>query len=136
MVDEVNSQNNPIPVFKAKNEELKQATFVVLAPDEVDHHGDTYDTNEVRKACHNYNKHCRVANLLHLQETTSFEIAESYVTPVEMQYGDTVVKAGSWMAVLQFTDDTIWEGVKDGSWEGVSIGANAQAQDLIGDDNG
>ena len=44
-----------VQITKAVNEELKQATFLVLAPDEVDLQGDTYSADEVRKACHNFN---------------------------------------------------------------------------------
>lgn len=119
-----------VPVFKQAQEELKQATFLVLSPDEVDLHGDIYDAVEVRKACHNFNIHCRKANLLHLFETDSFSIVESYISPVDMQMGETIIKAGSWLAVLQFNDDSIWEGVKDGSYTGVSIGAIANAEPI------
>ena len=124
-----------VPVFKQAQEELKQATFLVLSPDEVDLHGDIYDAVEVRKACHNFNTHCRKANLLHLFETDTFSIVESYVAPVEMQMGETVIKAGSWLAVLQFNDDSIWEGVKNGEYTGVSIGGVANAEMLDEDDN-
>ena len=119
-----------VPIFKQAQEELKQATFLVLSPDEVDLHGDIYDAVEVRKACHNFNIHCRKANLLHLFETDSFSIVESYISPVDMQMGETIIKAGSWLAVLQFNDDSIWEGVKDGSYTGVSIGAIANAEPI------
>ena len=43
-------------VAKAVNEELMQATYVVMAPDEVDLHGDTVTEEEIRKACFNFNK--------------------------------------------------------------------------------
>ena len=119
-----------VPVFKQAQEELKQATFLVLSPDEVDLHGDIYDATEVRKACHNFNTHCRKANLLHLFDTESFSIVESYISPVEMQMGETIIKAGSWLSVLQFNDDEIWEGVKSGDYSGVSIGGVAQAESL------
>lgn len=119
-----------VPVFKQAQEELKQATFLVLSPDEVDLHGDIYDAVEVRKACHNFNIHCRKANLLHLFETDSFSIVESYISPVDMQMGETIIKAGSWLTVLQFNDESIWEGVKDGSYTGVSIGAIANAEPI------
>ena len=122
------------PVFKQAQEELKQATFLVLSPDEVDLHGDIYDAVEVRKACHNFNIHCRKANLLHLFDTDAFSIVESYISPVDMQMGETIIKAGSWLAVLQFNDDSIWEGVKNGSYTGVSIGGVAQAE-LLNEDN-
>ena len=123
-----------VPVFKQAQEELKQATFLVLSPDEVDLHGDIYGTVEVRKACHNFNIHCRKANLLHLFDTNAFSIVESYTSPVEMKMGETIIKAGSWLAVLQFNDDSIWEGVKNGDYTGVSIGGVAQAE-LLDEDN-
>ena len=123
-----------VPVFKQAQEELKQATFLVLSPDEVDLHGDIYDAIEVRKACHNFNVHCRKANLLHLFDTDSFSIVESYIAPVEMKMGETIIKAGSWLTVLQFNDDSIWEWVKNGDYTGVSIGGVAQAE-LLDEDN-
>ena len=119
-----------IPIIKQANEELKQATFLVLAPDEVDLHGDIYDANEVRKACHNFNTYCRKANLLHLFDTETFSIAESYIAPVEMQMGETIIKAGSWVSVLQFHNDDIWTDVKDEKFTGVSIGGTATVIDL------
>lgn len=123
-----------IPIIKQANEELKQATFLVLSPDEVDLHGDVYDANEVRKACHNFNTYCRKANLLHLFDTDTFSVVESYIAPVDMQMGETIIKAGSWLSVLQFNDDSIWEGVKNGDYTGVSIGGVAQAE-LLDEDN-
>lgn len=125
-----------IPIFKQAKDELKQATFLVLAPDEVDLHGDIYDADEVRKACHNFNTYCRKANLLHLFDTESFSIVESYTAPVDMQMGETIIKAGSWLSVLQFSDDDIWEEVKNGNYTGVSIGAKADAENLGGDSGG
>ena len=122
-----------IPIIKQANEELKQATFLVLSPDEVDLHGDVYDADEVRKACHNFNTYCRKANLLHLFDTDAFSVVESYIAPVSMQMGETIIKAGSWLSVLQFTDESIWSEVKNGSYSGVSIGAKADAQELEGE---
>lgn len=123
-----------VPVFKQAQEELKQATFLVLSPDEVDLHGDIYDAVEVRKACHNFNIHCRKANLLHLFDTDAFSIVESYISPVDMQMGETIIKAGSWLAVLQFNQESIWQGVKNGDYTGVSISGIAAAE-ILDEDN-
>lgn len=119
-----------VQITKAVNEELKQATFLVLAPDEVDLQGDTYSADEVRKACHNFNQHCMTANLLHLVETDTFDIVESYISPVDMILNDVVIKAGSWMSVLQIYSDEIWSEIKDGNLTGVSIGATAKTEYL------
>lgn len=121
-----------IPIIKQANEELKQATFLVLSPDEVDLHGDVYDASEVRKACHNFNTYCRKANLLHLFDTDTFSVVESYIAPVGMQIGEQIIKAGDWISVLQFNDadNSVWDEVKAGNYCGVSIGATAQAEEL------
>ena len=119
-----------VQITKAVNEELKQATFLVLAPDEVDLQGDTYSADEVRKACHNFNQHCMTANLLHLVETDTFDIVESYISPVDMILNDVVIKSGSWMSVLQIYSDEIWSEIKDGNLTGVSIGATANTEYL------
>lgn len=119
-----------IQVIKATNEELKQATFLVLAPDEVDLHGDIYSADEVRKACHNFNQHCMKANLLHLVETDTFDIVESYISQVDMVLGEQVIKAGSWCCVLQVYSEVVWSDIKNGSLTGVSIGGRATTEYL------
>ena len=86
--------------------------------------------DEVRKACHNFNQHCMTANLLHLVETDTFDIVESYISPVDMILNDVVIKAGSWMSVLQIYSDEIWSEIKDGNLTGVSIGATANTEYL------
>lgn len=123
-----------IPIIKQANEELKQATFLVLSPDEVDLHGDVYDANEVRKACHNFNTYCRKANLLHLFDTDTFSVVESYIAPVSMQMGDTIIKAGSWLAVIQVSESedgvALWEGIKSGDFNGLSVQCTANTEDV------
>lgn len=119
-----------IQVNKSLNSELKQATFIALVPDEVDLHGDVYDADEVRKACHSFNKFCKKANLLHLVDTSGFSIAESYILPSDIVLDQNFVKKGTWITVLQFEDDTLWDGVKSGNYNGVSIGALANVENL------
>jgi hypothetical protein len=121
---------NKIQVAKATNEELKQATFVVLVPDTVDAHGDTISEEEVRKACYNFNKFSMQANLFHLVQTSTFEFAESYVAPTDFQLGDRFVKKGTWLATVQCLDDDLWELIKDGEITGLSIGALASVEQI------
>lgn len=128
------SENKKIQIIKSTNAELKQATFLVLSPEEVDLHGDIYSAEEVRKACHNFNQNCMTANLMHMVETNSFEIVESYISPVDMILGEKLIKAGSWMSVIQVNSDSVWADIKDGSLTGVSIGAFAETQ-YLEDDN-
>jgi hypothetical protein len=120
---------------KSKTEELKQALFVVLEPDVIDAHSDTYSEDEVRKAKESFNKSCMRANLLHLvNNTKTFNIIESYIAPADMIIDNEVVKKGSWLTNLQFYDDEIWEGVKSGDFNGVSISCKAKAEYLENDE--
>lgn len=119
-----------LPICKAKNEELKQATFVVMIPDEVDLHGDTTTEEEVRKACFNFNMHCMKANLFHLVETKTFDFCESYICPTDMMLGERFVKKGTWLATVQCNSDELWEEIKSENITGLSIGAKALVEEL------
>jgi hypothetical protein len=115
-------------IAKAVNEELKQATYIVLVPDEVDLHADVISEEEVRKACHNFNKFSMQANLFHLVETDAFEFVESYIAPTDFILGDKEVKKGTWLATVQALDDNLWELMKSGEICGLSIGALATVE--------
>lgn len=123
-------EQQTVPVVKSVNEELRQATYVVLVPDEVDLHGDIVSEDEVRKACHNFNKFSGQANLFHLANTNTFEFAESYIAPADMVLGDKFVKKGTWLAVVQALDDKLWELMKSGEICGLSIGALGIKEDI------
>lgn len=115
---------------KSLNTELKQATFIVLEPDVVDLHGDTYSAEEIRKACHNFNLFCRKAYLNHQVETDKIEFVESYVVPDDVVINDFFVQKGTWLAVAQFNDDALWQEMKDDPNIGVSIAAYANVEEM------
>lgn len=125
-----------IPVKKAVEEELMQATYVALLayPDdsEYDLHGDTYDADEVRKACHSFNKYCMKTNLGHLMmiDDNVASVIESYTSDVDMLIGEQFIPKGSWLQKWQFADGGLWEDVKKGLWNGISIGARANVEHL------
>ena len=129
-----NNTQETVQVVKSVNEELKQATFIVLVPDEVDLHGDIIPEDEVRKACHNFNKYSNQANLFHITKTATFEFIESYCSPVDFVLGDTLVRKGTWLATVQVLNDDLWELVKTGEVNGLSIGALASTE-KVEDDN-
>lgn len=123
-----------LPITKAVDEELKQATFIVMVPDEPDLHGDVTSEAEVRKAMTNFNKYCMKANLFHLVETDSFEFCESYCCPTDFVLGEKFVKKGTWLATVQALDDSLWELIKTGEINGLSIGALASVESIEEDD--
>lgn len=119
-----------VPVVKATDSKLKQATFIVMVPDEADLHGDITSEEEVRKACFSFNKYSRQANLFHLAATDTFEFCESYVLPADIMLGETFVKKGTWVATIQSLDDSLWTAIESGEINGLSIGALASVEKL------
>lgn len=130
-----NNDKQTVQIVKSVNEELKQATFVVMAPNEVDLHGDIVSEEEVRKACYNFNKHSNQANLFHITKTATFEFAESYVAPVDFVLGDVLVQKGTWLATVQVLDDNLWNLVKSGEVNGLSVSALASTLKVEEDDD-
>lgn len=124
------TQDSKVPIAKAVDEELMQATFVVLVPDEVDLHGDIVSEVEVRKAMANFNKFCRQPNLFHIAKTNTFEFIESYCAPVDFELGDKFVKKGTWLATIQCLDEKLWELIKSEEVCGMSIGAVGVREDF------
>lgn len=124
------SVNKSFILKKSTNEELMQATFVVMVPDEVDLHGDVISEEEVRKACHNFNKFCRKPNLMHIYKTDSFEFAESYILPCDAEIEGKQIKKGSWLTTIQCNDTDIWNMIKSGDICSVSIGAIAKVENI------
>lgn len=127
-------KKNVVKVEKATNEAERKALFVVLAPDEVDAHGDTYSAQEVEKAMRSFNQHCMKANLFHMVETQEAEIVQSYTTPVDMYIGDTFVTKGTWVQEWFFpkteVGEVLWQAVVNKEITGVSIGALAEVEEI------
>lgn len=124
-----------VEVTKALDEEDRKALFVVLEPDVVDLHGDTYTAAEVEKACDNYNEHCRVANLFHQVVTEEATVIQSFISPASFTTDTGVeIQKGTWLQWWHFPEtevgESLWQGVKAGDINGVSIGAMAQAEEL------
>ena len=123
-----------VKIDKATNEMERKALFVVLAPDEVDAHGDTYSVKEIEKAMQSFNKHCMKANLFHLVETQEAEIIQSYTTPVDMYIGDKLVTKGSWVQEFYFPEtevgEMLWKAVLSGEINSVSIGCFADVEEI------
>jgi len=123
-------------VLKRLSPEKREMTAPVLVPEAVDFHGHIYDEEEVFKACRNYRDNCDRANLQHLFDVTtkSAEFVEHYLTPAEMTFGEgddaITVKKGTWLATMRFSNDAIWEDVKEGKFTGFSISADCMSRKI------
>lgn len=125
--------NKQIKLAKALNEELKQVTYVAMLPDSVDLAGDFTSAEEVRKAKESFNASQQRANLFHMSMTDTFSVLESYLAPTDFTLNEQTVLKGTWLMTLQIHDDSLWDLVKSGDINGISIGAEATVETL--DDN-
>lgn len=113
-------------IIKSLNEELRQATYIAMTLGE-DAHGDCTEIDEIRRACHSFNRSSKQANLFHKAKTDSVEFVESYILPADITIEDAAgntreVLKGSWLVVTETHSDEIWTAQKDGTITGVSIG--------------
>jgi len=71
-------------------------------------------------------------NLAHLMmaDNNTAVITESYIAPTDMDLNGVSIKKGSWLQTWKFNDDSIWEGVKSGYWNGLSVQCNGLVEDL------
>lgn len=127
MTDKTNIEQK-VKIAKALNEELKQVTYVAMLPDSTDLHGDFTSADEVRAAKESFNKSLQQANLFHLMNTDTFSVIESYVTPADMILNGIAVLKNTWLISLQVHEDTLWELIKSGEINGLSIGAMAEVE--------
>lgn len=115
-------------ITKALDNEKRLAAFVVLEPQEddgttTDLHGDYYDEETILEACIQFNKSLnqRKGKLLHMVETEGYSFVESYVTLADMEVNGQVIKKGTWIQTIYAEADWIWEGIKDGTFNGLSV---------------
>lgn len=125
-------------INKSVNEEQRLALFVVLEPQEgdttTDAHADTYTFAEVEKACHNFGSHCMKANLFHKVETEEAKIVENYIAPAEFSLDGETIKKGTWLQSWYFPEtevgEVLWQAVKSGEINGVSVQCRATTEDI------
>lgn len=121
-----------VSVTKSLDSELRQCLFIAMQ-EGTDLHGDYTDAEEIRKAKESFNRALlkqNMANLFHMTSTDKFSILESYLAPCDMQIDEHFVQKGTWLMNLQIHDDKLWEMIKAGEINGISIGALAQVEPL------
>lgn len=124
-------------ITKSLNDEKRLATFIVLEPQESDGstsdlHGDWYDEEAILDACIEFNKslNLRKGKLYHMVDTEGYSFIESYVTLADMDLGSQVIKKGTWISTIYAQADWIWEGIKDGTFDGLSVECMGIVEDI------
>lgn len=105
---------------KSDNDEKKLLYGIVYEPDVEDSHGDAMTRDEIEKTAHEFLEFYRNIDTEHNMLSGAGTVVESYVTPVEMKIGKSVIKAGSWILVTRATQE-IWDLWKAGDITGYSM---------------
>lgn len=116
-----------VPILKASEEE-RTVFGIVLEPDVVDIHKDTYSGDEIVKAAHHFMEKMQNIGKNHTELINDdVRILESYCAPVDMKLetpsGKVEIKKNTWLMKVRCVSDAIWKQVKSGELTGFSIGA-------------
>jgi hypothetical protein len=131
--EQPNKKEAEVAVVKSVDTLQQRALFVVLEPQDDDGstrdaHGDWYGVDDVAEACANFNVACRKAGIDHsgLLSNDAVVIEQSFTAPCDFTTETGVfIKKGTWLQWWKFNNETIWAGVLDGTYTGVSIECSA-----------
>ncbi len=123
------------PIMKSVDELKREVTFLVYEPNVPDAHGEHASIETIAKACESFNdcyfnKQIAVPSLFHIRDedenieaTDSFDILKTFIIQVDSMIGETPISEGSWVAVIKFKNDVLWQLFLDGEVSGLSMGA-------------
>ncbi len=123
-------------VVEIAKAEKRIVTGVVLKPETTDAQSDIYDAGVIEKAAYDFLARFGKQTKLGLQHNSfkakenRFELAESYIAPMDFVLGTKVVKSGSWVMSVRVLDEKLWKAVKEGKITGFSVGGRAKAEQL------
>lgn len=103
-----------------KNDEQRIVYGPVLIPDEPDTDGDVVSAQKIEQVAHEFNEKYGNIDLQHSLNNVG-RVVESYIAPVDLDFGNVVIPKGSWMMGVRVTDDHAWNLVKQGKLTGFSI---------------
>lgn len=110
-----------------------EITAPALIPEPyVDSHGDIISEEEVFKACRDFAKNCMQPNLQHEFQLGPdiAEFTECYVLQKNTDFNGTELPKGTWMLTLKCKSTKLLDAVKNGEFNGFSIGALAETEDI------
>jgi len=123
-----------VPIYK-QTEEERTVFGIVLEPDVVDLHGDTYDEETVKNAAHFFMENFQNIGLQHKEFVNEdVKIIESFLAPSDLKIstpkGDIEIRKNTWLMKVRILDEQLWTDVKSGKFTGFSIGAIASVTEL------
>ena len=118
-----------VPILKSDIAERTVTGPVLIPAPFVDLQGDRVTAAEIRKAMIRFmdglNKRTQAA-VDHSQFNKDVRVVECYIAPVDLQYGETLLPAGTWILTVHVLDDETWGRVLSGELRGFSIGGKGR----------
>lgn len=134
-------QEEPVEI-KMANEEKHIVIGCVLCPDKPIYRNQdgeefyiTFDKDVIRKMAFDYLANDRQHNvtLQHQEETKGAVMVESWIKEGENDKSDYYglqAPVGSWLCTMKINDNKIWQGIKNGEFNGFSIESLVQVEDI------
>lgn len=127
---EASIQKSTIETSKAADQMISYE--IIYEPDVKDAHGEWMSKETLVKGHANFEaakaSGATVDNLFHLYDTDSFTIVSTWIQPeidVKVIGTEEIIKAGTWVAKVQYNDVGLWELKKAGIVGGLSIQCGA-----------
>lgn len=127
-------KSSQVAILK-RDEDLRYVLGVVLEPNdgesgaplEPDSHSDVYSVEEIRETAHQYLMSFTGLGEMHRREATPDEmrVCESYLAPADMEIEGQRIRKGSWMLGARIFSDSLWQKVKEGTYNAFSIDGEA-----------
>lgn len=119
-----------MPILKI-NEDKHIITGVVYEPNIPDSQGDFMDAETIEKTAYDFMENHQNIDIKHdFKANENIKVVENYITKSEETIGDKKVQPGTWVMSVKVNDDTIWEGVKKGDFNGFSMGGSGIKEEV------
>jgi len=129
-----------LPAEKAEGEDEQFILGIVLEPNDgdggapldPDTQSDIYSAEEIRETAHKFMAERQHIGLMHKEIIDDkVQILESFIAPVDFKVTDPgtgkteKVRKGSWLLAMRILDKGMWEAIKRGELDALSMGGNA-----------
>jgi hypothetical protein len=112
----------PETVEICKGQEERFVLGIVLEPEVVDGQNEVVSAAEIRETCHRFMEMYRELGAYHTEANKGrMVILENYIAPVDFEIDGREVKRGTWLMGIRILDDELWQKVKTGKINGLSI---------------
>jgi hypothetical protein len=114
------------------SEDFKYITGLIVQPNVVDYEGHYFTEQAIQKAAHDFLKEKKLTTgENHYKISKDLAMVESRTLEKDEEFNDVVIKKGSWVGKFEILTDKLKDEIKEGKFNGFSIGAKAGGHKII-----